>query len=270
MDETTMTASLENLLEPAANTVPLHGRDAIAAMQLKSREEYRRVVFALAQDEEPGTVEMNSLLFSVGKSFDQLGADVERVRQRKEWAKQREQAEEWKTEADQATTELAKVKAEAEKLSQEFKKKIDPLIARQVELREQASRLIDRRDSILEMTKRELERTASTAVDDEIAAAQKRHSDALKMINVYRTDYGCDTPWTAQNDARLQQLEESIRQQKARQGYADEDDVNRAHLLRRKKQAYPQFLEVTKRQPELQQALYDAYAKKLNWENAAL
>jgi len=90
------------------------------------------------------------------------------------------------------------------------------------------------------------------------------------MINVYRTDYGCDTPWMAQNDARLQQLEESIRQQKARQGYTDEDDVNRVHLLRRKKQAYPQFLEVTKRQPELQQALYDAYAKKLDWENVGL
>jgi len=122
----------------------LVGPGAIAQLKEKAKAEYRRVVFALAQDADSGTVEMNSLLFSVGKSFDQLGADVERVRQRKEWAMQREQAEGWKTEADQATTELAKVKAEAEKLSQEFKKKIDPLIARQVELHEQASRLLDR------------------------------------------------------------------------------------------------------------------------------
>jgi len=67
MDETTMTASLENLLEPAANTVPLHGRDAIAAMQLKSREEYRRVVFALAQVQmgRAGTVESVERVISV-------------------------------------------------------------------------------------------------------------------------------------------------------------------------------------------------------------
>jgi hypothetical protein len=201
MDETTMTASLENPPDPTFTAIYLGGRDTIAAMRQKSREEYRRVVFALARDEDPGIVDMNSLLFSLGKSFDQFSADVERVRQRKEWAMQREQAEGWKVEADQATAELAKVKAEAEQISREFKKKIDPLIARQAELQDRASRLLDRRESILSATKQGLEKTADPAIDDEIAEVQEEHSQTLGKINRCRADYDCDSPWTSESEA---------------------------------------------------------------------
>jgi hypothetical protein len=270
MSEITMTASLENLLEPAVQAAPLTGRDTIAEMRLKSRAEYRHVVFALAQDEDPGEVDMNSLLFSVGKSFDQLESDVELVRQRKAWSLQRDQADQWKAEADQATEELAKVRSKAEKLSQEYKEKIEPLIARQRELSEKAGRLMDQRCLILGETQRNLERTADPAIDEEIEEAQKRHSYALKMVNVYRTDGHCSTPWTAQNESSLRELEERIRQQKARMGFADQDDIDRAHLLKRKKAAYPQLQELEKQEPELQQKVYDAVNKKLDWRNVGL
>lgn len=240
----------------------------IEKQRILARAEYRRVVLALAQDQEPGQVDLSAILFSVCKSFDDMDADITLVRQRYDLFQQRMAAREQAEGAKQVRDRLATVEAEANELSRQFKQKIEPLLEQQQSLKREAELLESHSKGVLETSQRLLERTADPAIDLTIQSVQKRHSDTLERINLLRSDSGSKR-WSKKEEEELKAFEERVEALQAKKRL-EQDDYDKLIRWKKRQAAQQELPLLEEREKELQQEIYDAYALKLGWDRVAL
>lgn len=233
------------------------GINSIAQQRSASRQEYSRVVFALASGEDTGKIDLQSLLFVTGKSFDQLEADVHIVQQRRKAWEQLQEVPALKAQEQAAAEELAQVIAESQELSREFKAKIEPLLERQKQLqatREQASlQAID----VRARSERELRQTADPAIKAEADRLQREEFTRL-MQAANKLQAGLND-WTPQRQRRLDELS-----QRAAALFPEED--RELAMLREWRDRVAEVRRLKAEAAEVQQRIDEQSRRQLDWD----